>query len=65
MDRYGFFDFDLMKNKDFSFVIGLGGSNEFERDAQMRPKYLDPIEHFPDKMDQLLDALNRVKIICY
>ena len=26
----------------------------------MRPQYFDPIEHFPDKIDQLLDALNRV-----
>ena len=32
-----------------------------ERDQQMRSKYLDPIEHFPDEMDQLLDALNRVR----
>jgi hypothetical protein len=26
----------------------------------MRSKYFDPIEHFPEKMDQLLDAINRV-----
>ena len=31
-----------------------------ERDEEMRGKYYDPIEHFPDKMDQLLDALDRV-----
>jgi hypothetical protein len=31
-----------------------------ERDEQMRGKYYNPIEHFPDKIDQLLDALNRV-----
>ena len=31
-----------------------------ERDAQMRGQYIDPIEYFPDKIDQLLDALNRV-----
>ena len=26
----------------------------------MRGQYLDPIENFPDKIDQLFDALNRV-----
>ena len=31
-----------------------------ERDALMRSEYHDPIERFPGKMDQLLDALNRV-----
>ncbi len=31
-----------------------------ERDEIMRNRYCDPIELFPDKMDQLLDALNRV-----
>ena len=31
-----------------------------ERDEEMRSKYYDPIEHFPDRIDQLLDALNRV-----
>jgi hypothetical protein len=45
------------------FFIGLGGSNEFEREVQIRSKYMDPIEHFPDKIDQLLDALNRVGIV--
>jgi hypothetical protein len=31
-----------------------------ERDEVMRNKYYDPIERFPDKIDQLLDALDRV-----
>jgi hypothetical protein len=31
-----------------------------ERDEVMRNKYHDPIERFPDKIGQLLDALNRV-----
>jgi hypothetical protein len=31
-----------------------------ERDALMRSEYYDPIERFPEKMDKLLDALNRV-----
>ena len=26
----------------------------------MRSQYFDPIEHFPERIDQLLDALNRV-----
>jgi hypothetical protein len=31
-----------------------------ERDAVMRSQYFDPIERFPEKIDQLLDAINRV-----
>jgi hypothetical protein len=31
-----------------------------ERDALMRSEYFDPIERFPERIDQLLDALNRV-----
>jgi hypothetical protein len=31
-----------------------------ERDEEMRVKYYDPIEQFPDKIDQLFDALDRV-----
>ena len=34
-----------------------------EYDERMRPKYVDPIEHFPDKVDQLLAALDRVSIV--
>jgi hypothetical protein len=45
-------------------LIGLGRSTELYRreeyDEEMRSKYVDPVENFPDKMDQLLDALNRV-----
>ncbi len=26
----------------------------------MRSEYFDPIERFPERMDQLLDAINRV-----
>ncbi|CAF1688258.1 unnamed protein product, partial [Adineta ricciae] len=44
--------------------IGVGTSTELyqmeARDEEMRSKYYDPIDRFPDKMDQLLDALNRV-----
>jgi len=31
-----------------------------ERDAIMREEYFHPIERFPEKIDQLLDAINRV-----
>jgi hypothetical protein len=31
-----------------------------ERDARMRSQYYDPIERFPERMDQLLNSLNRV-----
>jgi len=31
-----------------------------ERDSQMRSQYFDPIENFPDRMDQLLESLNQV-----
>ncbi|CAF1369336.1 unnamed protein product [Adineta ricciae] len=33
-----------------------------ENDARMRLKYLDPIEDFPEKIDQLLIALNKIYI---
>jgi hypothetical protein len=49
--------------------LGLGGFRERqlaeERDEQMRSRYLGPVEQFPDKIDQLLDALNRVGFIEY
>ncbi|CAF1253004.1 unnamed protein product [Adineta steineri] len=32
------------------------------QDSRMRSQYVDPIENFPDKIDQLLDAINRVYI---
>ncbi len=31
-----------------------------ERDVIMRSEYFDPIERFPEKIDELLGALNRV-----
>jgi hypothetical protein len=31
-----------------------------QRDLIMRSEYFDPIERFPERMDQLLDAINRV-----
>lgn len=34
-----------------------------ERDVRMRSKYLDTIECLPEKIDQLLDALNQVGVI--
>jgi hypothetical protein len=34
-----------------------------ECDEKVRSRYYDPIENFPDKIDQLLEALNRVRSI--
>ncbi len=31
-----------------------------ERDNLMREEYFDPIERFPEKFDQFLEAINRV-----
>ncbi|CAF0847361.1 unnamed protein product [Adineta steineri] len=31
-----------------------------ERDTIMRSEYLHPIENFPEKIDQFLDAINRL-----
>jgi hypothetical protein len=31
-----------------------------ERDSQMRSQYFDPIENFPDRIDQLLESISRV-----
>ena len=46
-------------------IVGLRKPTEEElneeRDAKMRQQYFHPIENFPDKIDQLLDALNRVR----
>ncbi|CAF3624741.1 unnamed protein product [Adineta steineri] len=33
-----------------------------ERDCRMRSQYFDPIENFPDKIDQLLEAFNKIYI---
>ena len=50
----------------FQRWIGLSSSNRsnkfLERDEQMRLRYVDPIEDFPNKIDQLLEALNRVRL---
>ena len=44
--------------------LGLTRFNEedlmAERDTQMRGKYYDPIEKFPDRIDQLFVALDKV-----
>ncbi|CAF3621667.1 unnamed protein product [Adineta steineri] len=33
-----------------------------ERDCRMRSQYFDPIENFPHRIDQLLEAFNRIYI---
>ncbi len=46
------------------YVLGLKKRTEEEiheeRDAQMRTEYFNPIERFPEKIDELLHALNQV-----
>jgi len=44
------------------FYLGKQNESEImeERDEEMRGKYHHPIEHFPDKIDQFLDVLDRV-----
>ncbi|CAF4006621.1 unnamed protein product, partial [Adineta steineri] len=52
--------------KKFLRWTGLKKLNQLEiqeeRDCRMRSQYFDPIENFPDGMDQLLEALNRIYI---
>ncbi len=49
-----------------SLCLGLGKADLMrEHDEQMRLKYFDPIENFPDKIDQLLEALDRVRLTEY
>ena len=54
----------LIDNKRTIACLGLRTVTEediySERHARMRGEYYDPIERFPDKMDQLLEAFNRV-----
>ncbi|CAF4158182.1 unnamed protein product, partial [Adineta steineri] len=33
-----------------------------ERDCRMRSQYFDPIQNFPDKIDQLLEAFDRIYV---
>ncbi len=48
----------------FLWIIGLKKLNKLElhpiQDAQIRSQYMNPIEALPNKIDQLLDALNQV-----
>ena len=50
--------------KKFTRWTGLSKPTEMElfqeRDARMRGEYYDPIERFPEKIDQLLAVINRV-----
>jgi len=48
-----------------NFNVGLLMKVLFELSLQMRSRYFDPIEHSPNKIDQLLDALHRVGFISY
>ncbi|CAF0990669.1 unnamed protein product [Adineta steineri] len=33
-----------------------------ERDCRMRSQYFDPIQNFPDRIDQLLEAFDRIYV---
>jgi hypothetical protein len=59
LDRYVIITLSLLLLK---YYLGTKSDLEMleERDEVMRNKYHDPIERFPDKIGQLLDALNRV-----
>ncbi|CAF4142543.1 unnamed protein product [Adineta steineri] len=48
--------------KKFLKWTGLKRLNQEERDCRMRSQYFDPIENFPDRIDQLLEALNKIYI---
>ncbi|CAF3969202.1 unnamed protein product, partial [Adineta steineri] len=52
--------------KKFQYWTGMKKVTEEEileeRNIQMRSEYYDPIESFPDKIDQLLNALNQIYI---
>lgn len=58
---------DINDNWDRTIFVGVKKPSEEElneeRDALMRSEYFDPIERFPEKIDQLLDAINRVSLI--
>ncbi len=45
-------------------ILGLKKASQTEsleeRDSRMRPQYVDHIESFSDRIDQLLEGLNRV-----
>ena len=51
----------------FRRAIGAAGSDESSRheeyDQLMRSKYVDPVRNFPDKIDQLFSALDRVTFV--
>jgi Polycystin cation channel len=52
----------ILPTIDYSY-LGIRKCNESDqRNKQMRSEYRDPIEDFPAKIDQLLEALNRVAI---
>ena len=50
-----------------SFLLGFRSETDTieELDKQMRDDYRQPIEHFSDKVDELLNALNRVRLFVF
>ncbi|CAF0892174.1 unnamed protein product [Adineta steineri] len=66
-------DENLSEDDPFAYMlhkfqnwIGFGRQSEIKRfeedEARRRSTYFEPVEHFPDKMNQLLDALDKVYI---
>jgi hypothetical protein len=53
----------------FSFNLGINKPNDWEAheewDAKMRSKYSSPVDCFPEKVDQLFDALDRVRNLVF
>jgi hypothetical protein len=56
----------LLKIFHMDLSLGIWQPSELElqeeRDALMRSEYYDPIERFPEKIGQLLEALNQVRV---
>jgi hypothetical protein len=54
----------FIRQKEFLDILGLKKQTEAEiqeeREAVMHLQYFDPVKNFPEKIDQLLEALNRV-----
>lgn len=55
--------------KEIIFSVGLKKMSEWERyeeqDAVMRSQYYDPIERFPERIDRLLEILDRVRSVFF
>ncbi len=56
----------LVLNQDrFQRSIGWKKATDEEYNTLMREEYFDPIERFPEKIDQLLAAINRINEVLF